>query len=82
MNFIHSCTFGYCSPRNFTAQPEWRDSLRKLVENTECDTVVIPVVALQDHTYSTQIDYETDEVMSFDDVRSVAAEVRAHGTYR
>jgi len=79
MNFVHACTFGYCSPRNFTSQPEWRDSLQKLVETTECDTVVIPVVALQDHTYSTQIDYETDEIMSFDDVRRVAAEVRSYG---
>lgn len=79
MCFFHACTFGYCAPRGFTREAAWRDSLHTLFATTDCDTVVLPVVAQQEHAYSTRIDFDTDEVMSFDDVRAVASELKALG---
>lgn len=79
MRFYHACTFGYCAPRSFTRDAAWLNSLHTMLSTTGCDTVVIPVVALQEHTYSTQIDFDTDDVMSFDDVRTMAMELKALG---
>ena len=79
MRFLNGCTFGFMSPRGFTGRDGWKQSLRLMKEQTGCDTVVLPVAALQDHAYSTQVDYLTDDVMSFDDVRAVAREAKALG---
>lgn len=79
MQYLNGCTFGFMSPRGFTEREEWKRSLHLMKEETGCDTVVLPVAALQDHAYSTQVDFETPEVMSFDDVRAVAREARALG---
>ena len=79
MQYLNGCTFGFMSPRGFTEREEWKRSLRLMKEETGCDTVVLPVAALQDHAYSTRVDFDTPEVMSFDDVRAVAREARALG---
>lgn len=79
MRYLNGCTFGFGSPRGFTRREEWKRSLRLMAETTGCDTVVLPVAALQDHAFSTAVDYLTPDVMSFDDVRAVAAEARALG---
>ena len=79
MRPIHGITFGYCAPRGFTRREEWRTSLRLMQEETGCDTMVLAVAALQDHTYSTRVDYETPDVMSMDDVRAVCAEAKRLG---
>lgn len=79
MRYLNGCTFGFGSPRGFTQRAEWKTSLRLMQEQTGCDTVILPVAALQDHAYSTHVDYETPDVMSMDDVRAVAAEARALG---
>lgn len=79
MRYINGCTFAFMSPRGFTQKEGWKHSLRLMVESTGCDTVILPVGALQDHAYSTQVDYLTPDVMSMEDVRAVAAEVRALG---
>ena len=79
MEYINGCTFGCGSPRGFTQQEAWKESLRLMVESTGCDTVILPVVALQDHAYSTKIDYDDPRVISADDVRNVCAEARRLG---
>lgn len=79
MRYVNGCTFGFMSPRGFTAREEWKRSLRLMVASTGCDTVILPVAALQDHAYSTRVDYLTPDVMSMEDVRAVAAEARALG---
>lgn len=79
MRYLNGCTFAFMSPRGFTQRDEWKRSLRLMKEETGCDTVILPVAALQDHAYSTKVDYETPDVMSMDDVRAVAAEARSLG---
>lgn len=79
MEFIHGCTFGFMSPRGFTQKENWKESLRLMQAETGCDTVLLAVGALQDHAYSTQVDYETPDVMSMDDVRNVCAYARELG---
>lgn len=81
MRYINGCTFAFMSPRGFTQKEEWKRSLRLMVESTGCDTVILPVGALQDHCYSTKVDYTTPDVMSMDDVRAVADEVRKLGLH-
>lgn len=79
MTFFNACTFGHGSPRGFTDSPAWIDSLDKMLETTGCDTVLLPVAARQDHAYSVKVDFDTPDVMSFDDVRRVAARTRELG---
>ena len=79
MRYLNGCTFGFMSPRGFTQGEDWKTSLELMARSTLCDTVVLPVAALQDHAYSTHVDYETPDVMSMDDVRAVAAQARALG---
>ena len=80
MRYLNGCTFAFMSPRGFTQRSDdWKRSLCLMKEETGCDTVILPVGALQDHAYSTHVDYETPDVMSMDDVRAVAAEARALG---
>ena len=81
MRYLNGCTFAFMSPRGFTQKEEWKRSLRLMVESTGCDTVILPVGALQDHCYSTKVDYLTPDVMSMDDVRAVADEVRRLGLH-
>jgi hypothetical protein len=79
MEYFNGCTYGFMSPRGFTQKAGWKVSLQKMVETTGCDTLLLPVGALQDHAYSVKVDYETPDVMSFDDVRNVCAYARELG---
>lgn len=79
MTFFNACTFAHGSPRGFTQSDAWKRSLDAMLETTLCDTVLLPVAARQDHAYSTQVEYDAPDVMSPDDVRSVAAYVREKG---
>ena len=79
MRYLNGCTFGFMSRRGFTQSEEWKTSLRLMKEETGCDTVILPVAALQDHAYSTKVDYDTPDVMSMEDVRAVAEEARRLG---
>lgn len=79
MQYFNGCTYGFMSPRGFTQQDGWKQSMEKMVQSTGCDTLLLPVGALQDHAYSTQVDFETPDVMSMDDVRNVCAYARELG---
>ena len=79
MRYVNGCTFGFMSPRGFTEGEAWRTSLCLMQQETGCDTVVLAVAALQDHAYSTRVDYDTPDVMSMDDVRRVCAYARELG---
>lgn len=79
MRYLNGCTFGFMSRRGFTQREEWKNSLRLMKEETGCEAVILPVAALQDHAYSTKVDYDTPDVMSMDDVRAVAKEARSLG---
>ncbi len=79
MKFVNAVTFGYMSPRGFSRGWQWRDSLKEMAEQTGCDTVVLAVAALQDHAYSTQVDYLTAEVMDEEDILAVCALARELG---
>ena len=56
MRYLNGCTFGFMSRRGFTQGEEWKTSLRLMQQETGCDTVILPVAALQDHAYSTKVD--------------------------
>lgn len=79
MRYINGCTFAFMSPRGFTRREGWKRSLQLMVESTGCDTVVLPVAALQDHAFSTRVDYQTPDVMGMEDVCAVAQEARRLG---
>lgn len=59
------------SPRGFTRSATWRDSLALMARETGCDTVLLAVAAMQDHAYSTEVDFDTPDVLDMDDVRAV-----------
>ena len=63
MDFFSATTFGFMAPKGFTKNPESLDSLRRMFAGTGSDTLLLPVAALQDHAYSTKIDWTTDDVM-------------------
>lgn len=73
MDFFSATTFGFMAPKGFTKNPESLDSLRRMFAGTGSDTLLLPVAALQDHAYSTKIDWTTDDVMSEEDVRACVA---------
>lgn len=79
MEYMHGCTFGFMSRRGFTENDAWKTSLRLMQEQTGCNTLLLAVDALQDHAYSTQVDWETPDVMSMEDVRRVCAYGRELG---
>lgn len=79
MRTLNGFTFGFCCKRDFTQKDEWKTSLRLMKQETGCDTVVIAVAALQDHAYSTRVDWTTPDVMSMEDVRRVCAYARELG---
>lgn len=58
---------------------EWKTSLQLMKEQTGCDTVVLPVQALQDHTYCTQIDYTTPDVLSLEDMKTISRYAQSIG---
>lgn len=79
MDFMSSTTFGFMSPSGFTDDPKCMESLRLMLECTGSDTLLLPVTALQDHTYSTRIDWTTPDVMSEKDIRTCIAFARKMG---
>ena len=79
MDFLNAYTFGFCEKRGFTEREGWKDSLEKMARSTGCNAVILPVVAWQDHTYSTRIDTDTPDVISEEDVRRVCEHARALG---
>lgn len=79
MDFFSATTFGFMAPKGFTKNPASLDSLRRMFAGTGSDTLLLPVAALQDHAYSTKIDWTTDDVMSEEDVRACVAVARELG---
>jgi len=79
-DYLNAITFGYMEKRGFSKRKAvWQASLRKMIDDTGCTAVVLPVVALQDHTYSTKVEYLTPDVMSMEDVLAVSRHIRALG---
>ena len=79
MDFFSATTFGFMSPAGFTDDPASLESLRLMFEGTGSDTLLLPGAALQDHTYSTHIDWTTPDVMSEKDIRTCIAAARRLG---
>lgn len=79
MQYLNGCTFGFMSRRGFTSRKDWRDSLSKMKKSTCCDTAVLAVAALQDTERNIDVEYETDDVMSMDDVALVIRECKYIG---
>ncbi|MHC1748695.1 MAG: 1,4-beta-xylanase [Cellulosilyticaceae bacterium] len=57
MKFIKGFTFGFMTPSGKFADKKAKDSLRTLVKETGCDTIIFTLAALQDTAQSEQIDY-------------------------
>ena len=76
MDFFSATTFGFMSPAGFTDDPASLESLRLMFKETGSDTLLLTVAALQDHTYSTHIDWTTPDVMSEKDIRTCIAAAR------
>jgi hypothetical protein len=79
MEFFSGMSFAYMTPRGFTDDPKSMESLRLMFECTGSDTLLLTVAAMQDHTYSTQIDWTTPDVMSEADIRACIAYARSLG---
>ncbi len=79
LEFLNAFTFAFCEKRGFTEGDAWKRSLDELIARTGCDTLLLPVAALQDHAYSTQVDDDTPDVMSHDDARAICAYAREKG---
>ena len=71
--FINAYTFAFGEKRGFTKGQTWKWSLSELKRTTGCNAIILPVCAWQDHAYSTQIDSDTEDVMSEEDVRAVCS---------
>lgn len=79
MEFLNAYTFGFCEKRGFTEGSSWRHSLRLLRESTDCNALILPICAWQQHAFSTEMDSDHPDVMSAEDVRNVCAEARDLG---
>ena len=79
LDYLYAMSFGYGEPRGFSKQTAWTASLREMIDETGCTAVVLTVVALQDHTYSTAVEYDTGDVMSMEDVLAVSRHIKALG---
>lgn len=79
-DYLHAMSFGYCEKRGFSEKEgAWQFSLNEMLAATGCNAVVLTVAALQDHAYSTDVDYENPDVMSMEDVRRVSAYIKSLG---
>lgn len=78
-DFLNAYTFGFCEKRGFTRGAAWRWSLGEMARTTGCNAVILPVVAWQDHAYSTRIDSEGPDVPDAEDVRAVCECARQLG---
>lgn len=80
MEFFNACTYGMSSPAGFTRTDDrWKVSMEEMFAKTGCDTLLLPVAALQDHAYSTKIDFTTPDVMDREDILTACALARAMG---
>ena len=79
VDYLNAYTFGFCEKRGFTQNPAWKTSLEEMVRTTGCNAVILPVCAWQDHAYSTEMDSDTPDVMSAEDVRAVCGHARSAG---
>ena len=79
IEFMNAYTFAFCEKRGFTQGTAWRWALDELAHTTGCNAIILPVVAWQEHTWSTQMESEGPDVMDAEDVRAVCAHARALG---
>ncbi len=80
MEYLNAYTWGCGAPRGFTVKSDaWKHSLDEMILSSGCDTLLLPVLSKQDHAYSTKVDFETDDVMSMEDVENVCAYAREKG---
>ena len=77
--FLNAYTFGFCEKRGFTRGKAWKWSLEQMALTTDCNAMILPVCAWQDHAYSTQMDSEGPDVMDDNDVRAVCDHARTLG---
>ena len=77
--FINAYTFGFCEKRGFTKRSPWQWSLKEMARTTGCNAIILPVCAWQEHTYSTQVESDSPDVMDEKDVKSVCACARELG---
>lgn len=80
MQFLSAFTYGFMSKRGFTTvDEEWKRSMDSMFARTGSDTLLLPVASLQDHAYSTKIDWTTPDVMGEEDIRNCIAHARELG---
>ena len=77
--FLNAYTYGFCEKRGFTQGVAWRRSLEAMARSTGCNAVILPVCAWQAHPWSTEMDSDSPDVMSAEDVDNVCAHARALG---
>lgn len=75
MDFYNACTFGMMAPRGFTKEEAWKESMDKMFAVTGCDTVILPVCALQEHAYSVSVRDDFPNVMDEADILAVCQRV-------
>jgi len=80
MQYLNAYTWGAGTHRDFTKKSDaWKHSLDEMILSSGCDTLLLPVMAKQDHAFSTVVEYEADDVMSMEDVETVCAYARQKG---
>lgn len=80
MQFLSAFTYGFMSSGvSPSVDDEWKKSMDALFSRTGSDTLLLPVASLQDHAYSTKIDWTTPDVMGEEDIRNCIAHARELG---
>ena len=75
-DFLNAFTFGFMEKRGFTKKQSWRWSLEEMVRTTGCNAIILPICAWQEHTYSTQVESDSPDVMDEEDVQNVCRHAR------
>ena len=77
--FLNAYTYGFMERRGFTRRQGWKWSLAELKRTTGCNAIILPVCAWQEHTYSTNVESDSPDVMDETDVKNVCDLARELG---
>lgn len=66
--YIKGVTFGFMTKRGKFADEKAQDSMRKMVDTTGADTVILAVTAKQQTAHSEEIDFKSEDTPSDDEI--------------
>lgn len=66
--YIKGVTFGFMTKRGKFADEKAQDSMRKMVDTTGADTVILAITAKQQTAHSEEIDFKSEDTPSDDEI--------------